>query len=109
VTHLVGDVRNTPCVIIDDMISTGGTVTRAAEVLLEAGARPDITIAATHGLLLPGAREQLSRKGIGTVFVTDTVKVSHEDWPQLHVVSVAPVFAAALQRFMADGSIGDLF
>jgi ribose-phosphate pyrophosphokinase len=78
-------------------------------VLLEAKARPDIIIAATHGLLLAGSREKLSGNGIGRVFVTDTVNVSYEGWPQLQVVSVASVFASALQRFMADRSIGDLF
>ncbi len=68
VTHLVGDVRNKPCLIIDDMISTAGTMARAVEVLLEAEARPDIIIAATHGLLLAGSREKLSGNGIGRVF-----------------------------------------
>src|SRR4051812_31901578 len=56
VTHLVGDVRGRACLIIDDMISTGGTIAESIEVLLGAGARPEIVVAATHGLLLDGAR-----------------------------------------------------
>jgi ribose-phosphate pyrophosphokinase len=109
ITHLVGDVRNKTCLVVDDMISTGGTIAQAAEALVKAGACPDITVAATHGLLLAGARERLVRCGIKKIFVTDTVAISYDDWPQLHVVSVAPLLATALQRFMTDGSLGDLF
>ena len=52
VTHLVGEVRDRSCLIIDDIVSTGGTIAEEVATLLEAGARPDITIAATHGLLI---------------------------------------------------------
>lgn len=58
--RVVGEVRDQSCVIIDDMISTGGTISRSIVALLEAGARPEIYVVATHGLLLPGAREKLS-------------------------------------------------
>ena len=56
VTHVVGEVRNRPCLIIDDMISTSGTISEGVEVLLAAGAKPEVTIAATHGMFLNGAR-----------------------------------------------------
>ena len=108
VTHLVGDVRDRPCLIIDDMISTGGTMAESIEALLKAGARPEITIAATHGLLLDGARENLSHKSVREVFVTDTVPVTNKDWPLLRVASVAPLIAAAIRRFLTDGSLSDL-
>ncbi|PYS94323.1 MAG: phosphoribosylpyrophosphate synthetase [Acidobacteria bacterium] len=105
VLHLVGDVRDRACLIIDDMISTGGTMAKSIEALLEAGARPEITIAATHGLLLDDARAQLAHASVRAVFVTDTVPVLQEDWPQLRVVSVAPLIAAAIRQFMTDGSL----
>jgi len=108
VTHLVGEVRDRACLIIDDMISTGGTIAESVEVLLGAGARPEITVAATHGLLLGGARPNLSHESVREVFVTDTVPVKNKDWPQLQVVSVAPLIAAAIRRFMTDGSLSDL-
>ena len=79
------------------------------EALLGAGARPEITVAATHGLLLPGARDKLGHAAVREVLVTDTVRVAEKDWPQLRVMSIAPLIAAALQRFLADGSIGDLY
>jgi ribose-phosphate pyrophosphokinase len=105
VTRLVGDVRDRPCLIIDDMISTGGTVVESVEALLEAGARPEITVAATHGILLAGAREKLTRPETREVLVTDTVAPPAHDWPQLRVVSVAPLIASALRRFLADGPL----
>jgi ribose-phosphate pyrophosphokinase len=108
VTHLVGDVRDRACLIIDDMISTGGTIVESIEVLLAAGARPEITIAATHGLLLDGARENLSHESVREVLVTDTVAQKDRAWPQLRVISVAPLIAEAIRRFMTDGSLADL-
>jgi ribose-phosphate pyrophosphokinase len=109
VTHLVGDVKEKACLIVDDMISTGGTMAESIEALLAAGARPEITIAATHGLFLPGAREKLAHPAVRRVYVTDTVPVNQKDWPQLRVVSIAPLIAAAVQRFVRDVSISDLY
>jgi ribose-phosphate pyrophosphokinase len=109
VTHVVGDVSGCACLIVDDIISTGGTVAESIAALLEAGARPEILVAATHGLLLLGAREKLAHPTVREVFVTDTVCVAEQDWPQLRVVSIAPLIAGALKRFLADGSIGDLY
>jgi ribose-phosphate pyrophosphokinase len=105
ITRLVGDVRDRPCLIIDDMISTGGTIAESVEALLDAGARPEIIVAATHGLLLAGAREKLARTVTREVLVTDTVAPPAHDWPQLRVVSVAPLIASSLRRFLSDGPL----
>jgi ribose-phosphate pyrophosphokinase len=109
VTHIVGDVSRRACLIVDDMISTGGTVAESIAALLEAGARPEIIVAATHGLLLPGARAKLDQPAVREVVVTDTVALADRNWPQLRVVSIAPLIAGALERFLADRSIGDLY
>lgn len=109
VTRLVGDVRDRSCLIVDDMISTGGTIAESIEVLLQAGALPEITILATHGLMLKGARDKLSHSSVRNVFITNTILLTEKDWSQLHVISVAPLIAAALKRLMGDGSISDLF
>lgn len=108
VTHLVGDVKERPCLIIDDMISTGGTMKESIDALLSAGARPEITIAATHGLLLDDARENLSNESVREIFVTDTINVRRKAWTNLRVISVAPLIAEAIRRFMIDGSLSDL-
>jgi ribose-phosphate pyrophosphokinase len=108
VTHLVGDVRGRACLIIDDMISTGGTIAESIDALLRAGARPEFTIAATHGLLLDGATETLNHESVREVVVTDTVAAKINGWPKLRVVSVAPLIAGAIRRFLIDGSLSDL-
>jgi ribose-phosphate pyrophosphokinase len=108
VTHVVGDVAGRPCLIIDDMISTGGTIARGIAALLEAGALPNITIAATHGVFSAGAREALSHPSIRGVYVTDTIPVNTEGWERLHVVSVAPLLAEAITQVRKDGSLSGL-
>jgi len=109
VTHVVGDVAGRPCLIVDDIISTAGTVAESIRALLAAGARPEIVVAATHGVLLVGARDKLDQAGVREVWVTDTVPVDDKDWARVRVVSIAPVIAGALERFLADGSISDLY
>lgn len=109
VTHLVGDVSGKPCLIVDDMISTGGTLASGIEALLNAGARQDFTIAATHGLLLPGARQKLTREAVKKVLITDTVAGAPTDWASLQVVPIAPVIAEAIKRLLEHQSLGDLF
>ena len=64
VTHVVGDVAGRACLIVDDIISTGGTVAASVAALLRAGARPEIIVAATHGLLLPGSRDKLHHPAV---------------------------------------------
>jgi ribose-phosphate pyrophosphokinase len=104
--RVVGRVRGRPCLIVDDIVATGNTITRAVEALVRAGARPEFTVAATHGLLLSGARDKL--KSVRDVFVTDTVRVDEKEWPTLRVVSVAPLIVAALQRLLSDGAPNDV-
>jgi ribose-phosphate pyrophosphokinase len=109
VTHLVGDVQDRPCLIIDDMIATGGTLADSMNVLLRAGAQPKLWVAATHGLMLDGARENLSHEAIHGVYITDTIpQDSRHDWPHLNVVSIGPLIAEAIRRFLIHDQIRDL-
>lgn len=109
VIHLVGDVVGKSCLLVDDMISTGGTLASGIEALLKAGARPELTIAATHGLLLPGARQKLTHDAVKKILITDTVAGAPKDWPNLQIVSIAPVIAGALKRILEHRSLGDLY
>lgn len=104
VTHLVGDVRGRSCLVVDDMISTGGTIAEAVDKLVAMGARPGVVVAATHGVLLSGARAKLTAGSIDDVFVTDSIEQRTEAWPRLHVISVAPLLADAIRR-LASGAI----
>lgn len=98
VTHLVGNVRGRSCLVVDDMISTGGTILEAVERLEQEGARPGIFVAATHGLLLAGAREKLASESVSAIFVTDTIEQPAEGWPRVRTVSVAPLLAETIER-----------
>ena len=104
VTHIVGDVRGRACLLIDDIISTGGTIAESMEALRHAGADGEIFVAATHGLFLADAREQLA--SATRVIVTDSVMISPERWKNLTILSIAPLFAEAIRRISADGSLG---
>jgi len=104
--RVVGDVAGRACVLIDDMISTGGTLAQAVGVLLDKGAQPGIVIAATHGLFVPPARERLDIPGIKSVYVTDTVASPAAGWPRLRIVPVAPLFAAAVRRYIEGARRG---
>ena len=98
--RVVGDVRDRPCLIVDDMISTGGTIASSINALLDAGARSEIFVAATHGLLLPGSREKLSHAAIRKVFVTDTIPVGREAPPGLGVITIAPLLAEVIGKLV---------
>jgi ribose-phosphate pyrophosphokinase len=109
VKQLVGDVRDRACLIVDDMIATGGTIAESINFLLAAGACPDIWIAATHGLFLDGAYAKLTHSAVREIWVTDTVAPIVRDWPQLKIASVAPLLAGALQQIHAEGAFTDLY
>lgn len=104
VMRVVGDVRDRSCLIVDDMISTGGTLADGIRTLVDAGARAPLFIAATHGLLLKGSKTKLAIPAVANVFVTDTVKPIESVWPELQVVSVAPLLASAIRRIVSDGT-----
>ena len=98
VTQVVGEVRSRPCLIVDDMISTGGTIAKSVKALLEAGAAPEIYVAATHGLFVGEARNQLGHDCIKALWITNTISPPASNWHQLQVVSVAPLIADAIEQ-----------
>jgi ribose-phosphate pyrophosphokinase len=98
VIQLVGDVRDRACLIVDDMISTGGTLAGSIKALLAAGALPEIWIAATHGLFVDDARVKLALDAVRGIWVTDSIAQDRHAWPQLHIVSVAPLLAEGLME-----------
>ena len=107
--EMVGDVAGKPAVIVDDMISTGGTLALAAGLLRDRGACP-IFAAATHGIFAQEGLELIACAPIDKVFVTDTLPLPN-DGPKekLEVVSVAPLLAEATTRIHKDLSISALF
>ncbi|MEJ5997209.1 ribose-phosphate diphosphokinase [Corynebacterium sp. H130] len=106
--RVVGDVAGKTCVLLDDMIDTGGTIAGAVGVLREAGAG-DVIIACTHGVFSDPARERLSQCGAKEVITTDTLPQSTEGWDNLTVLSIAPLLARTIKEIFENGSVTTLF
>jgi ribose-phosphate pyrophosphokinase len=108
VRGLTGDVCDRAPLVVDDMITTGGTVEAAIHAALEAGCRPAITVAATHGLFVGRAAERLGALPVTRVVTTDSVAASTSAIPSLERVSLAPLLADAIARLHGDRSLSDL-
>jgi ribose-phosphate pyrophosphokinase len=107
--EVVGAVEGRTCVLIDDMIDTGGTLTSAAELLVARGA-DSVIIAATHGLLSGPAVDRLKNAPVREVVVTNTLPVpSEKHFAALTVLSIAPIVAEALRAVFMDTSVSEIF
>jgi ribose-phosphate pyrophosphokinase len=109
VGEVVGEVRGKTCILVDDMIDTGGTITKAAELLFDNGAT-DVIVTATHGVLSGPATDRLKNSRISEVVVTNTLPISDEQrYDGLTVLSIAPLIARAIREVFEDGSVTSLF
>jgi ribose-phosphate pyrophosphokinase len=107
--RVVGEVTGRTCIVVDDMIDTAGTITKAAEALLEAGAA-DVIVAATHGVLSGAAIDRLKNSRISEVVLTNTLPIGpDQEFDKLTVLSIAPLVASAVQAIFGDGSVTSLF
>jgi ribose-phosphate pyrophosphokinase len=107
--RVVGDVEGRCCVLVDDMIDTGGTITKATAKLFEAGAA-DVIIAATHGVLSDPAPRSLAECGATEILLTNTLPIPPERLPaNATVLSIGPLVAQAIHEVFEDGSVTSLF
>jgi ribose-phosphate pyrophosphokinase len=100
VLGVVGDVRDRPCVIVDDILATGGTIVEAIDALRLAGARPSTLVAVVHALLLDDAADRLAKAAVREIVATDTVCHPEIQEPQLRIGTVAPLIGSALTRLL---------
>ena len=109
VQEVVGDVRGRICVVIDDMIDTGGTIVKAVDALFDNGAK-DVIVAATHGILSGPAAERFNNSRVREVIVTDTLPIPEDRrFAKLTVLPVAPLIARAISEVFTDGSVTSMF
>ncbi|CAB4341805.1 MAG: ribose-phosphate diphosphokinase [Actinobacteria bacterium] len=109
VLEVVGDVKGRICVVVDDMIDTGGTIVKAADALFDNGAI-DVVVTATHGVLSPPAAQRLQDSRIKEVVVTDTLPIPEAHrFPGLTVLPIAPLIARAIREVFDEGSVTSLF
>ena len=109
VGEVVGEVRGKTCILVDDMIDTGGTITKAADLLFDNGA-VDVIVTATHGVLSGPAIDRLKNSRVSEVVVTNTLPIAQEQrFDKLTVLSIAPLIARAVHEVFEDGSVTSLF
>ena len=109
VNEIVGQVEGRDCLIVDDMIDTGGTILAAAKALKENGAAR-VIVAATHAVFSAPASERLSDPVIDAVVVTNTLPITPDkEFENLHVLSIAPLIAKAIAAVFYDDSVNSLF
>lgn len=100
---VIGAVKNRRPIIVDDMISTGGTIVSAVEALRQNGSRPPLAVIATHGLLVDDALNRLAPLGIERVVVTNSLSIKPEDSPvRLEVADLAELLAGCIHHLFRN-------
>lgn len=109
VMNVIGDINGKNVILIDDIIDTAGTITKAASVLKEFGAKK-VYCCATHGVLSGPAIERIEKSDIGKFVITDTIPLPKDKKiDKIQVISVAPIFAEAIRRIHNNESVSILF
>ena len=106
---VVGDVKNKVCIVVDDMIDTGGTLTSGVEALLESGAK-EVYAAATHAVLSEPAVDRIKNSQLQQLVVTNTLPIDDDkQMDKLVVLSIAPTIASTIKAVFEEGSVSELF
>ncbi|KNF07803.1 ribose-phosphate pyrophosphokinase Prs [Gottschalkia purinilytica] len=109
VMNVIGDIEGKDVIIVDDIIDTAGSMTKAAKVLQDFGAKK-VYACCTHAVLSGPAIERIQDSVIEKLVVTDTIPLTKEKQiDQIEVVSVAPIFAEAIRRIYQNESVSKLF
>lgn len=107
--RVIGDVDKRTCIIVDDMVDTGGTLVKASDLLLSSGAKRVIACCA-HPILSGDAIERIGNSSLEELVVCDTIPTAAgKKSPKIQVLSVAPLFAEAIKRIHSEDSISTLF
>ncbi|MCM8818652.1 MAG: ribose-phosphate diphosphokinase, partial [Candidatus Omnitrophica bacterium] len=107
ITYVIGDVKGCEAIIVDDMISTGGTMIQASEALLNNGAI-EVYGTCTHPVLVGDAIENLDKSILKEIIITDTIP--HSNLPsKFTILSVAELLGEAIKRIHLETSVSSLF
>ncbi|MDF3005179.1 MAG: ribose-phosphate pyrophosphokinae [Oscillospiraceae bacterium] len=109
VMNIIGDVRGKTCVIVDDMVDTAGTLCNAANALVTKGGATEVYAGATHGVLSGPALDRIEESVLKEMVLLDTIPMLHNTASgKLKELTVAPVFAEAINRIYSDRSVSPL-
>ncbi|MCM5555040.1 ribose-phosphate pyrophosphokinase [Pleomorphomonas sp. NRK KF1] len=110
VMNIIGDVNGRDCILVDDIVDSGGTLCNAAEALLAQGAK-SVTAYATHGVLTGGAIARITASKLKEMVFTNSIQPTEdfENSPKLRWISIAPLIGEAISRTAAEQSVSSLF
>ena len=108
--NIIGDVKGRHCVLIDDIVDSGGTLCNAAEALLEQGAS-SVAAYITHGVLSGGAVARVNSSALTELVVTDTIGATDAatDAEKIRYLTIAPLIGEAVRRIADESSVSSLF
>lgn len=110
VMNIIGDVSGQSCILIDDIVDSGGTLVNAAEALLKAGAKA-VSAYITHGVLSEGASERIGSSKLKELVVTDSIAETdaHRAAGNIRRMTIAPLIGEAVARTASEQSVSSLF
>ncbi|KKB13520.1 phosphoribosylpyrophosphate synthetase [Devosia geojensis] len=109
VMNIIGDVEGQACILIDDIVDSGGTLVNAAEALLKAGAK-EVSAYITHGVLSEGAGQRIGNSKLKELVVTDSIEATDEvkSTANIRKLSIAPLLGEAIARTASEQSVSSL-
>jgi ribose-phosphate pyrophosphokinase len=110
VMNIIGDVEGQACILIDDIVDSGGTLVNAAEALLKAGAK-EVSAYITHGVLSEGASERIAASKLKELVVTDSIEETEaqRNAGNIRRLAIAPLIGEAIARTASEQSVSSLF
>jgi len=110
VQNIIGDVKGWDCILIDDIIDSGGTLCNAAQALMDAGAK-SVTAYLTHGVLSGAAIDRVNMSALKELVITDTIQPTDgaQASDKIRVLSIAPLVGEAIRRIADESSVSSLF
>lgn len=111
VMNVIGDVRGRDCILVDDIVDSGGTLVNAARALLEVGGATSVGGYVTHGVLSGAAVERIDASMMEAMNITDSIKATKlvRDSQKMRPLTIAPLLAAAIERIHREQSVSSLF
>ncbi|WEK45656.1 MAG: ribose-phosphate pyrophosphokinase [Candidatus Andeanibacterium colombiense] len=110
VMNIIGDVKGRACILIDDIVDSGGTLCNAAQALLDQGAK-SVAAYITHGVLSGGAVARVNSSALTELVITDTILPTDaaQDSPRIRTLTIAPLIGEAVRRISDESSVSSLF
>ena len=108
--NIIGEVKNKDCIIVDDIIDSGGTIVNATEALIKKGAK-NVYVFITHAVLSGEAINKIKKSKIKQLIITDSIDNTKriKNINKIQVLSIAPLMAEAIKRISNSTSVSDLF